>query len=456
MGRARCQGLVLALAMVTAMAGAPPSKAAEKAIWGPVGDVPGAGSAFGLYRRLGVDTFQIGLDFAHAAPTRPAEPRDPGDPAYRWPAALDRAVSEGSRTGIRIAVLVQRSPGWANGGRPEIWRPRSRAFADFLTAASRRYPTVRRWMIWGEPSRISAFQPNRLGTSVGPRAYSKLLDASYGALKAASPRNIVIGGMTYTGGGPEGITPAKWLRGMRLPNGRPPRLDWFGHNPFPFRFPNLRKEAVAGGYRDTSDLDLFAREIARTYTRRCGRRRCGRRPKLWLSEYAIQSDHGSGVFRTYVSRGDQARWLTAAYRIANSLPSVAGLGWLALQDEPESNLSANFGLLTASGVRKPSFFAYGRAPSRAFRPSVRAPRRVSRGTLARRGLRIEVRAPATGRISVRLRVRGGRTLRRSARKTAAGRIVRLRLGPGRFQRGGYLVGVDAPRGERVIRRMLIR
>lgn len=72
MGRARCQGLVLALAMLAAMAGASPSKAAEKAIWGPVEDVPGAGSAFGLYRQLGVDTFQIGLDFAHTAGTHEA------------------------------------------------------------------------------------------------------------------------------------------------------------------------------------------------------------------------------------------------------------------------------------------------------------------------------------------------------------------------------------------------
>jgi len=310
-------------------------------------------------------------------------------------------------------------------------------------------------MIWGEPDRLSVFQPNQSGSDVGPRAYSKLLDASYGALKAASRRNIVIGGMTYTGGGPD-IPPAKWLRGMRLPSGRPPRLDWFGHNPFPFRFPDLRRKAVKGGYRDISDLDLFSREIARTYTRPCGRRRCGRRPKLWLSEYVIQSDHDSRIFRGYVSRRGQARWLTAAYRIANSLPSVAGLGWLTLLDEPESNLSANFGLITAKGVRKPAFFAYRRAPSRAFRPTVRAPRRIRRAALARRGLPVEIRAAVPGRLSVLLRARGGSTVRRSIRRAAAGRTVRLRLRPRRVEQGRYLVVVDARRGERVTRSVRVR
>ncbi len=78
----------------------------------------------------------------------------------------------------------------------------------------------------------------------------------------------------------------------------------------------------------------------------------------------IQSDHGSRTFNYYVSRKGQAQWLTAAYRIANRLPSVAGLGWLHLLDDRESDLSENFGLLTAKGERKPSFYAFRRARGR--------------------------------------------------------------------------------------------
>ncbi len=195
----------------------------------------------------------------------PDNPRSPDDPAYDWPRKLDVAVEEGASSGINIAVQVSGSPRWANGDRSPIWSPRRRAFADFLIAASRRYPTVRRWMIWGEPNRVDAYRPNRANSTIGPRTYARLLDSSYSALKGVSRRNIVIGGMTFTGGGLRAINPRPWLRYMRLPNGRPPRLDWFGHNPFSTRFPKLSDPVRPGGYRDISDLDVFSREIARTY-----------------------------------------------------------------------------------------------------------------------------------------------------------------------------------------------
>ena len=348
-------------------AAAGPAAAAEKSIWGPVDNVPGHGNAFDLYRSLGVDTFQISLNFQTTAPTRPARPRDPNDPAYRWPEGVDRAVAEGTRTGIAVAIQVSRSPRWANGNRPSIWRPRPRAYADFLVAAARRYPSVRRWMIWGEPSRVAVYQPHRPDSKVGARSYAKLLDTAYGALKGVSRRNIVIGGMTFSGNGGE-TNPARYLRAMKLPNGRPPRLDWFGHNPFSQRYPRISDDARFHGIRDICDLDLFTREVDRTY------RRIGRRPKLWLSEYVIPSEHGSKEFSVYVSLRGQAQWLRAAYRLTNKLPSVAGIGWLALQDQPEAKLSTTFGLLTATGERKPSFFAYSSAPSRRFRPAVRAAR----------------------------------------------------------------------------------
>ena len=442
--------VALAFALALSAAAASPAQSAEKAIWGPVGEVNGHGDAFDLYRRLGVDTYQATLNFGSTAPTRPADPRDPRDPAYLWPRDLDRAVADGARTGIAVAILVTRSPPWANGDRHFIFRPSDKAYADFLIATARRYPSVRRWMIWGEPNREAAFQPNSPNTTVGARSYARLLDAAYGALKSVSRRNIVIGGMTYTGGGGGETTPAPWLKGMKLPNGRPPRLDWYGHNPFSTRYPRIADGVNKGGYRDISDVDTLSREVARTY------RRIGRRPKLWLSEYVIQSDHGSKVFNYYVSRRGQAQWLRAAFRIANSLPPVAGLGWVALQDEPESNLSTTWGLITAKGTRKPAFSAYRTAPSRAFRPLVDANRRLSRRALGTRGLRVAVRTRAGGRIRVVLARRNGRALiRRTARVSKAGARKRIALRSRRLPSGRYVLVVDAPRGERVRRSVVV-
>jgi hypothetical protein len=272
-----------------------------------------------------------------------------------------------------------------------------------------------------------------------------MLDAAYAALKSVSQRNMVIGGMTWSGGT---VKPKPFLDAMRLPNGRPPRLDWFGHNPFPFRFPDLRKGTLSGGWRDISDLETFEFEIRQTYAP------LGIRPRLWLSEFTVQSDHRSSFFELFVSRDEQARWLAAAYDVADEVRAVEALGWFTLFDQPESATSANWGLLEDSGARKPAFGAYLRAPSRRLRPRVRAPRRVGRARSARRGLRVRVRPRASGRVIVRLLTRG-RRVGRTRRYITAGSSASIRLRVHRLRRGRCTISVEAPRAERVIRRLRV-
>ena len=344
----RVPALALLATLALTLGSVAPTTAAEKAIWGPV-TMPDGTSAFPLYRQLGVDTFQIQLSFESAASSRPAQPRNPADPAYAWPPEIDQAIRAARTNHIKVAILVNRSPVWANGGRTGIWAPGPRAFRDFLTAASRRYPAVRRWMVWGEPNREDRFQPNTGAGRRAPRAYARILDAAYVGLKRASRRNVVIGGMTWTGGQ---VRPAQFLRWLKMPSGRRPRLDWYGHNPFPFRRPRLRATVLSGGWRDISDMDVFSREVARAFPGR---------PRLWLSEFTIVSDKRSNVFQLFLSQRQQAEWLAAAYRIADELPSIAGLGWLSLFDQPPAPGSANWGLLTHDGVRKPAFRAFRRA-----------------------------------------------------------------------------------------------
>jgi len=63
-----------------------------------------------------------------------------------------------------------------------------------------------------------------------------------------------------------------------------------------------------------------------------------------------------------VSRRGQARWLSAAYKIARRARYVAGLGCWKLLDDPPGPTSAPAGLLTFDGSeRKPSYGAYKRA-----------------------------------------------------------------------------------------------
>ena len=350
---------VVALCLLGTVLAPAASARVTKAIWGPV-EMPDGSSAFPVYQDLGVDVFQIQLQWERTAKTRPADPTNPNDPAYTWPAIVDDAVNGGAQSGMSVALLVKGSPPWANGGQSPAFAPSNKDFADFLTAASRRYGSVRRWMVWGEPNRASNFRP--AGTRAGPRRYATLLRAAYRALKRRSRRNVVIGGLTSSFGD---IMPRTFLRFMRLPNGKPPPLDLYGHNGFADRFPRLRNSLLPGralrGFRDISDSDTFAREIHNTYKR--GYRRFRRRgPKIWIAEYTVSSDQPNRAFPYAVSRREQARWLKAAFGIARR-PYIAGLGWFNLLDEPVTAPNhLTTGLITYEGKRKRAYGTYKRVP----------------------------------------------------------------------------------------------
>lgn len=344
--------IIVILAATASLLPCSRADAVTKAMWGPL-DLPDGRSAFPTYQDLGVDVLQMQLLWRDVAPTQPQSPRDPADPAYRWPSTFQRAIDEGRGAGVRIALMVRASPPWANGGRKSKWAPNTKDFADFLVAASRRYPSVRYWMMWGEPTRN--FRPMPTNSPTGPRAYAKVADAGYAALKGVSRDNIVIGGMTFTVGS---IPPSDFVRWMRLPSGRPPRLDLFGHNPFSVRFPDLRKRPYDPSVRDFSDLDTFHAEISRVY--RSARMRV---PAFWLSEYNVSSDRANRAFYFFVSRSEQARWLTRAYSIARRTKWIRGLGWYTLVDEsPAVPGSLTVGLLGSDGTPKPSYGAYRAVP----------------------------------------------------------------------------------------------
>jgi hypothetical protein len=325
-----------------------------KMIWGPL-TMPNGASAFPVYHELGVQVLQLQLSWAQTAPERPADPTNPADPAYRWPDYLEEALRQASADGIQIALMVKGTPPWANGEREPSWAPTEPTdYADFLRAASTRYPQIHYWMIWGEVTRAGNFNPFPPHSPVGPRRYALLLQAAYTALKAVRASNMVIGGMTYTVGLDN---PYEFLRDLRLPDGSPPRLDYYGHNPYSTRFPNLREGPYAPGVSDINDIDTLHAQLARTYAHRPGGT-----PKLWLSEFSISTNHANRAFAFSVSRTAQARWVTAAYKLVDSVPYVAGLGWYQLLDEPASVPGAiTNGLMTATGQPKPGFYAYERA-----------------------------------------------------------------------------------------------
>jgi hypothetical protein len=355
-----------ALLAVLLLAFAGPADAApsrKKAIWGPA-TVDGK-SQFPIYRDLGVGIWQNRINWWAVAPTRPENPRDPADPAYQWPAGLDDAIAEGKRSGIRTSLVITDAPGWANGGRTPNWAPKKASdFADFAHAASRRYPSVHLWMIWSEPTRRVNFKPLMLEKrdrpltkrmKKGPHTYARILDAAYGALKQRSRRNLVIGGNSFTTGD---VSSRNWIINLKLPNGKPPRMDMYGHNPFSSRRPLLNRPPLGHGFADFSDLDLLGRWVDRHLARPRGKRHL----KFFLSELFWPTDHENHEFNFWVTRRTAASWLTDALRISRRWSRIYTLGWYALYDDPPNGRGdeVNRGLLTYKGKKKPAYRAYKR------------------------------------------------------------------------------------------------
>lgn len=367
----------LAVALVAVGVFAAPAADAKadlkKAIWGPA-QVDGV-SQFPIYRDLGVGIYQMAVDWRETAPTKPADALDPNDPAYKWDPNVDFAVGEAKKYGIKMLIRVWQTPAWANGGSKGNAPPSDpQDYARFTEAVAKRYPGVHLFMVWVEPIRANLYllhptsSPNyytnpkattRLPSfttqqRADAQGYAQLVDATYGRLKALSSKNLIIGGNTTTSGD---VDPFNWARWMRLKNGKPPRMDMWGHNPFGTRAPNLKKDQITAGTADFSDLDVFVPWLDRWL------KRGGRNPKLklFISEYTAPTDVANYAFPFHVTRAVQAKWLTAGLKIAKSWSRIYSFGWFMLYDSKRADgQETRWGLIDATGVKKPAYYAFKR------------------------------------------------------------------------------------------------
>ena len=373
MGSVRRLSVLAVLAVLAAppagAAVAPGPRSVKKAIWGPTRFA--GRSQFPIYRDLGVGIYQQSLSWASVAPTRPAHPRDPADPAYRWPEDVSYGVQQSLRYHIRPLLMAIGSPEWSNGGRGPTAPPLDpKDYADFLEAASRRYPGVHHWMVWGEPNRIPNYliagRADAIQKDAPPftalqrlqdERYAELVDAAYGRLKRRSRRNLIIGGNTTTSGD---VDPWNWIKNLKLKSGRPPRMDLYGHNPFAARAPDLNGDQLVKGTADICDLDLLASWLDRYLARPTYNRRL----PIFISEYNAPTDTPGYEFPYHVTRAVQARWLRAAFAIERRWGRIYSLGWQPLRDVPPrlaDGLGSPTGLIDGRGVRKPAYDAFKRA-----------------------------------------------------------------------------------------------
>jgi Cellulase (glycosyl hydrolase family 5) len=295
-----------------------------------------------------------------AAPERPARPRDPFDPAYRF-ADLDELVRNAQLRGIRILLTIWGTPAWANGGAGHNHAPTHASdLGDFAHAVAARYsgthagyPYVGYYSVWNEPNLGQFLVPqyDRRGRPVAPAIYARLYRAAYAGIKSASPTAAIAIGETAPRGRDyveQGISqtesPGRFAE--LLARQRPRlRFDAWAHHPYPTA-PNLPPTQLARWPNVTlSQLSRFEAAL-RTWFHRPN-------VPIWITEYAYQTSPPATLGVSYAM---QASYLRRGLGMAASHPWVRMVIWFTFRDAIGNAWES--GLLAGGSERKPALAAF--------------------------------------------------------------------------------------------------
>jgi beta-xylosidase len=337
----------------------------------PLSQIP---SRIDLVTQSKAKVTRIDILWSFVAPTRPANPTDPNDPAYDW-TRLDTIFSSLAAANITPIVSTYSTPSWAIAGRndPQATEydpdaPTTAAFGAFMKAVATRYsgtfipaggtaplPRVRHFEIWNEPNLKGFFRFNGR-SNLGK--YKGLVKAGYTNIKAANTNTIVIGGV----GGPrssngQGNVSAKvWLNG--LVNDKSVKFDAYSQHIYPSRGPLFTSKSYAKAFPTWASLD----QILATLDRK------KKGMKLYITEAGYTT--ANTPFRNVkVSPATQATYLKQIFNLKTVKSArVAAVVWFNLQD----NVNWPAGLINADGTKKPSYAAFRTIASRPIAPALRA------------------------------------------------------------------------------------
>ncbi|MGN6798489.1 MAG: cellulase family glycosylhydrolase, partial [Gaiellaceae bacterium] len=130
----------------------------------------------------GASVIHTTANWASIAATRPANPSNGDDPAYKL-ADLDELVQSSSQFGLRVMVDITGTPKWANGNKTPNNMPKKPSdLTTFARMLATRYNGlngkgyVGLWAVWNEPNLQLFLTPQFSGKQiVGPANYAKLL-----------------------------------------------------------------------------------------------------------------------------------------------------------------------------------------------------------------------------------------------------------------------------------------
>ena len=304
---------------------------------------------------------------------RPADPRDPNDPAYHW-ALYDRTVEYAQQYGIKVLFSIYATPTWESGNPAKNVAPKNASdLRDFAYAAAKRYsgtfadetgrvlPAVKDWTAWNEPNNPTFLAPQykRSGSTWVIKSaanYAKICNAVYDGVHATFNANERVAcGVTAPRGNndPNGsrpsVSPIAFLRACKKAGLL--RFDAWAHHPYyagPSDQPTTKPVTAKGAPATAVTLGNIG-DLIKTVTQLYGNKR------IWITEYGYQTNPPDTLFG--VSWAKQAVYLKQAFGIAKKNPRIDMMLWFLLKDDPNLN-GWQSGLLTIAGKKKPAFTAF--------------------------------------------------------------------------------------------------
>ena len=341
-------------------------------MYDPSQSVSAPARAFAAYKNLRVQVLRMDLLWgAVVARKRPAHPTDPNDPAYEW-GSYDTFVRNAAKNRIQIIFSIYGTPRWANGGQKPNRAPKKMSYLkNFAFAAAKRYsgtfkradgvvlPSVRRWLAWNEPNNPVFLRPQwkrvgRRNVPIAAKTYAQICTAVWAGVHSTHLKETVACGGTDPRGNNKArssrpsIAPLTFLSALKRYGLR--HFDVYAHHPYyssPRESPTTLPRAKT--VVTLANINVLIRLLTRLYGHK----------QLWITEYGYQTRPPDPHFG--VSWAKQARYLSKAFSMARRNPRISMMVWFLLRDERRL-AGWQSGLETASGRKKPAYYAFRRLP----------------------------------------------------------------------------------------------
>jgi hypothetical protein len=305
----------------------------------------------------GATVIHTAASWAEIAPTKPADPADGSDPAYRL-GDLDALVANARDAGLQVMININGTPKWANGGMTPNHMPKRLAdLTTFARMLATRYNghqglgRVELWSVWNEPNLQLFLTPQYSGQKiVSPAEYANLYKAAYSGIKAGNKlAQVAIGETSNLGrdkpsaaaGVSQSVSPGTFARLLAQQKGL--KFAAWATHPYPTAPDAKPLEQVRYPNVSLAMLPTFEANLKKLFHREV---------PIWITEYGYQTrpsqPHG-------VTNAQQAAYAKQALAFARADKDVKMFIWFTFRDSAGNPWKS--GVEQANGAHKPGYAA---------------------------------------------------------------------------------------------------